>query len=179
VAPRPIGWISTCDAGGRPNLAPYSFFNAIADRPPMVMFSSGGWKDSVRNIEATGEFVCNLVTRGLAERMNLTSASLPHGEDEFAFAGLAAAESRLVKPPRVAEAPAALECRASQIVKLHDAAGGPLEQYLTIGEVVGVWIDRTFLRDGIFDLLATRPIQRAGYAADYTEVTSGFQMQRP
>jgi flavin reductase (DIM6/NTAB) family NADH-FMN oxidoreductase RutF len=179
VAPRPIGWISTRDREGRVNLAPYSFFNAVSDRPPMVMFSSGGWKDTVRNIEETGEFVCNLVTRALAEQMNLTSASLPPGADEFAFAGLTPAPSRLVAPPRVAEAPAALECRLVEIHRLRDAAGAILDTYMTIGQVVGVHIDRAYLKDGLFDLLATRPIQRAGYAADYTEATTGFHMPRP
>jgi len=179
VAPRPIGWISTCDREGRVNLAPYSFFNAVCDRPPMVMFSSGGWKDSVSNIQETQEFVCNLVTRSLAEKMNLTSAALPHGVNEFEFAGLAAAPSQVVAPPRVADAPAALECRLSEIIRLHDAAGTVLDHYVTIGEVVGVHIDSAFLKDGLFDLLATHPIQRAGYTADYTEATVGFKMVRP
>jgi len=179
VAPRPIGWISSCDAAGRVNLAPYSFFNAVNDRPPMVMFSSGGFKDTVANIQATGEFVCNLVTRALAEKMNQTSAALPRGSSEFEFAGLEPAPSRIVRPPRVAEAPAALECRLVEIVRLHDVDGVTLDHYLTIGQVVGVHIDRAYLKDGIFDLLATRPIQRAGYTADYTEATTGFQMPRP
>jgi flavin reductase (DIM6/NTAB) family NADH-FMN oxidoreductase RutF len=179
VAPRPIGWISSCDAAGRVNLAPYSFFNAVCDRPPMVMFSSSGWKNSVANIKETGEFVCNLVTRGLAEKMNLTSAPLPHGVNEFEFAGLAAAASRLVTPPRVGEAPAALECKLVQIVQLRDLAGAALDQYVTIGQVVGVHIDCAYLKDGLFDLLATHPIQRAGYVADYTEATTGFRMDRP
>ena len=179
VAPRPIGWISTRDAEGRVNLAPYSFFNAVCDRPPMVMFSSGGWKDSVSNIKATGEFVCNLVTRALAEKMNQTSAALPHGVNEFEFAGLAAAPSRIVAPPRVAESPAALECRLVRIVQLEDLDGTKLDHYLTIGQVVGVHIDRAYLRDGLFDLLAAHPVQRAGYTADYTEATTGFQMPRP
>jgi flavin reductase (DIM6/NTAB) family NADH-FMN oxidoreductase RutF len=179
VAPRPIGWISTHDREGRVNLAPYSFFNAVCDRPPMVMFSSSGWKDTVANIEATGEFVCNLVTRPLAEKMNQTSAALPHGVNEFECANLAAAPSRIVGPPRVAEAPAALECKLAQVVRLHGANGTPLDQYLTIGEVVGVHIDRAYLKQGFFDLLATRPVQRAGYVADYTETTTGFHMERP
>jgi flavin reductase (DIM6/NTAB) family NADH-FMN oxidoreductase RutF len=179
VAPRPIGWISTCDREGRVNLAPYSFFNAVCDRPPMVMFSSSGWKDTVANIKATGEFVCNLVTRPLAEEMNRTSASLPHGVDEFEFAKLAAAPSRMVMPPRVADSPAALECKLVQIIQLHRADNSPLDQYLTIGEVVGVHIDRAYLREGLFDLLATHPVQRAGYTADYTEATIGFKMERP
>lgn len=179
VAPRPIGWISSVDRQGRVNLAPYSFFNAVCDRPPMVMFSSSGWKDTVSNIEATREFVCNLVTRPLAEKMNQTSASLPHDVNEFEFAGLGAAPSRIVAPPRVADSPAALECKLVQIVHLRDIEGSVVEQYLTIGQVVGVHIDRAYLKDGIFDLLATHPVQRAGYVADYTEATTGFKMRRP
>jgi flavin reductase (DIM6/NTAB) family NADH-FMN oxidoreductase RutF len=179
VAPRPIGWISTLDAAGRVNLAPYSFFNAVCDHPPMVMFSSSGFKDTVNNIEATGEFVCNLVTRPLAEKMNQTSASLPHGTNEFEFAGLEPAPSRLVKPPRVAAAPAALECRLVEIIQLHSLDGVRLDQYVTLGQVVGVHIDCAYLKDGVFDLLATHPVQRAGYIADYTEATNGFKMSRP
>jgi flavin reductase (DIM6/NTAB) family NADH-FMN oxidoreductase RutF len=179
VAPRPIGWISSIDLNGRVNLAPYSFFNAVSDRPPMVMFSSSSWKDTVANIEATGEFVCNLVTRSLAAKMNQTSASLPRGASEFDFAGLATAPSRLVAPPRVAETPAALECRLVQILPLRDLDGTKLDQFLTIGQVVGVHLDRAYLKDGLFDLLATHPVQRAGYVADYTEATTGFQMPRP
>lgn len=179
VAPRPIGWISSIDAEGRVNLAPYSFFNAVCDTPPMVMFSSSGWKDSVSNIEATGEFVCNLVTRALAAKMNLTSAMLAHGVNEFEFAGLEAARSCLVRPPRVAEAPAALECKLVEIVRLRALDGRELDQYVTIGQVVGVHIETAYLKDGLFDLLATHPVQRAGYAADYTEATKGFEMKRP
>jgi flavin reductase (DIM6/NTAB) family NADH-FMN oxidoreductase RutF len=179
VAPRPIGWISTRDAEGRVNLAPYSFFNAVCDHPPMVMFSSSGWKDTVSNIKTTGEFVCNFVTRPLAEKMNQTSAALPHGVSEFEFAKLGAAPSRMVMPPRVAEAPAALECKLVQIVQLHGSDGFALDHYLTIGEVVGVHINRAYLKEGLFDLLATHPVQRAGYTADYTEATTSFQMKRP
>jgi len=179
VAPRPIGWISTQDAEGRVNLAPYSFFNAVCESPPMVMFSSAGWKDTVSNIKAAGEFVCNLVTRPLAEKMNLTSAALPRGSSEFEFAKLEAAPSRIVKPPRVAETPAALECKLVEIVQLHRADGSALDQYLAIGEVVGVHINWAYLKEGLFDLLATHPIQRAGYSADYTEATTGFTMRRP
>jgi flavin reductase (DIM6/NTAB) family NADH-FMN oxidoreductase RutF len=179
VAPRPIGWISTRDAEGRVNLAPYSYFNAVCDRPPMVMFSSSGWKHTVSNIKATGEFVCNLVTRPLAGQMNQTSASLPPGVSEFDFAKLASAPSRIVMPPRVADAPAALECKLVQIVQLHGAGGSALDQYLTIGEVVGVHINRAYLKEGIFDLLATHPVQRAGYIEDYTEAATPFKMKRP
>jgi flavin reductase (DIM6/NTAB) family NADH-FMN oxidoreductase RutF len=133
----------------------------------------------VANIKATREFVCNLVTRPLAAKMNQTSASLAHGVDEFEFAALAAAPSRIVAPPRVAEAPAALECRLVEIVQLRDLNGAKLDQYLTIGQVVGVHIDRAHLKDGLFDLLATQPVQRAGYIADYTEAANGFKMTRP
>ena len=163
---------------GRLNLAPYSFFNAVCDRPPMVMFSSSGWKDTVSNIQATGEFVCNLVTRSLAERMNLTSASLPHGVSEFDFAKLPAAASCIVRPPRVADAPAALECKLVQMIQLHSLDGSVLNQYLTVGEVVGVHLHRAYIKEGVFDLLATHPVQRAGYTEDYTEATTGFQMKR-
>jgi len=179
VAPRPIGWISTSDADGRVNLAPYSFFNAVCDQPPMVMFSSAGLKDTVANIKATGEFVCNLVTRPLADKLHSSPATLPHGITQFDFAGLVPAPSRIVKPPRVAEAPAALECRLVEVIQLHDLDGTKLHQYLTIGQVVGVHIDPTYVKDGLFDLLATHPIQRAGYVADYTEATTGFKMARP
>jgi flavin reductase (DIM6/NTAB) family NADH-FMN oxidoreductase RutF len=179
VAPRPIGWISSIDAEGRLNLAPYSFFNAICDQPPMVMFSSSGLKDTVRNIKATGQFVCNLVTRPLAEKMNQTSASLPHGISEFELAGLTPAGSRIVLPPRVAEAPAALECQLVQVIQLQGVDGAKLDQYLTVGQVVGVHIDRAYIHDGLFDLLATKAVQRAGYLADYTEATAGFKMRRP
>jgi flavin reductase (DIM6/NTAB) family NADH-FMN oxidoreductase RutF len=161
------------------NLAPYSFFNAVCDHPPMVMFSSSGWKDTVSNIRATGEFVCNLVTRPLAEKMNRTSAALPSGVSEFEFAKLDAAPCWMVMPPRVAEAPAALECKLVQIVQLHSTDGSALDQYLTIGEVVGVHINRAYLTEGLFDLLATHPVQRAGYTADYTEATTAFTMKRP
>jgi flavin reductase (DIM6/NTAB) family NADH-FMN oxidoreductase RutF len=143
------------------------------------MFSSSGWKDTVSNIRATGEFVCNLVTRPLAEKMNQTSAALPHGVSEFEFAKLDATASRMITPPRVRQAPAALECKLVQIIQLHGTDGSELDQYLTIGEVVGVHIDPAYLREGLFELLATHPVQRAGYAADYTEATTGFKMKRP
>src|SRR3954464_10966479 len=120
VAPRPIGWISTVDARGCGNLAPYSLFNAFCDSPPIVGFSSSGRKDSQRNVEETGEFVANLATRRQADAMNLTSAALPHGVNEFEAAGLTAAPSRLVTPPRVADAPAALECQRLLVLPLKD-----------------------------------------------------------
>jgi flavin reductase (DIM6/NTAB) family NADH-FMN oxidoreductase RutF len=179
AAPRPIGWISTVDRQGCINLAPYSFYNAFADKPPVVGFSSGGRKDSIRNIEETGEFVANLATKALAQAMNVTSAAFPRDVDEMAVAGLTPAPCRMVAAPRVAESPAALECKLLQIVHLHDLNGDPIEQYLAIGQVVGVHIARAYLKEGIFDLVAAQPIMRAGYVADYVEIGNAFQMARP
>lgn len=127
IGPRPIGWISSCDKAGQLNLAPYSFFNCFNYRPPIIGFSSNGWKDSVRNITETEEFVWNLATRDLAEAMNETSATLPHGEDEFTFAGLTPVASQLVRSPRVAESPVNFECRLSQCIQLTGADGTPID----------------------------------------------------
>jgi flavin reductase (DIM6/NTAB) family NADH-FMN oxidoreductase RutF len=179
VAPRPIGWISTRDEDGRVNLAPYSFFNAVCDKPPMLAFSSSGYKDTIANVEKTGEFVYNMASKALARQMNETSASVARGVNEFQLAGLREAECRLVKAPRVAEAPAALECKLVQIVELHGLDGKSAKHYLAIGQVVAVHIDPRCLKDGRFDLLAAEPIERAGYVADYAEVTKMFQMERP
>lgn len=180
VTPRPIGWISTVDTRGRANLAPYSFFNAVADTPPMVMYASTGrkvgrseGKDTVANIRATGEFVCNVVSRALAGAMNATSASLAPGEDEFARAGLARAASHLVAPPRVAEAPAALECRLWQVIELPGE-----DNHLVLGEVVGIHIDPDAIVAGKVDVTRFRPMARLGYR-DYTDVESVFTLDRP
>ncbi len=179
VAPRPIGWISSIDPAGRVNLAPYSFYNAFCEAPPIVGFSSGGRKDSQRNVEATGEFVVNLATKNHALAMNLTSAPFPHGVNEFEAAGLLAAPSRLVKPPRVADAPAALECKLLLVLPLRDLNGDPTPSTLILGQVVGVHIDPACLKDGVFDITAARTIARCGYRGDYTEVTEVFEMLRP
>ena len=179
VAPRPIGWISTRDKQGQVNLAPYSFYNAMGEKPPIVGFSSNGYKDSIRNIEETGEFVANLVTKALVEAMNTTSAAVSHTVDEMKLAGLAPASCHLVAAPRVAAAPAALECKLLQIVHLHDIEGKPLEQYLVLGQVIGVHIASEYLKDGIFDLVAAQPIMRAGYRGDYVEISATFEMLRP
>ena len=178
VAPRPIGWITSISASGEVNLAPYSFFNAVSGSPPCVMFSSDGYKHSVENIAETREFVCNLATWDNRNEVNLTSASLPRGVNEMSEVGLEPAPSRLVKPPRVASAPCALECRLLQIVQLDDVEGRPLDQFVTFGQVVGVYIDERFLRDGRLDTAALQPIARCGYS-DYAAVTSLFQMKRP
>ncbi|MFN3688125.1 flavin reductase family protein [Salinarimonas sp.] len=179
VAPRPIGWISAVDAEGRVNLAPYSFFNAISTDPHMVMFSSEGEKDALAFARETGEFVCSLATFDLREAMNATSAPLPRGESEFAHAGLTTAPSRIVKAPRVAESPVALECKLVQIVPL-TGLSGRTTYHMAIGEVVGVHIDERFLVDGFLDIAAMRPIARAGYF-DYFVATpeTKFSIRRP
>jgi flavin reductase (DIM6/NTAB) family NADH-FMN oxidoreductase RutF len=179
VAPRPIGWISSVDVEGRVNLAPYSFFNALCEWPPIVGFSSGGRKDSQRNVEATGEFVCNLATMRQAAAMNQSSAPYPHGVDEMAMAGLTAAPSRLVRPPRVADAPAALECKLLMVVPLIDLEGRATANTLILGQVVGVHIDRAYLKEGLFDMVEAGTIARCGYVADYARVTELFEMRRP
>src|ERR1700712_3332705 len=120
VGPRPIGWIASRSGAGLLNLAPYSFFNAFNYIPPIIGFASIGYKDSLRNIEETGEFVWNLATRPLAEAMNRTCAPAPFGVDEFALAGLTPVASRIVDVPRVLESPVALECRSTQIIELQD-----------------------------------------------------------
>lgn len=163
VAPRPVGWISTVSADGAVNLAPYSFFNLVSSRPPIIMFSSEGRKDTLTFAQETGEFVCNLASFALAEAMSATSASLPRGTSEFGFAGLEMAPSRLVRPPRVAQAAAALECRVLTITQLHDLDGKALERWMVLGQVVGVHIDDRFIVNGRVDTAAMRPVARAGY----------------
>lgn len=178
IAPRPVGWISTLDTLGRANLAPYSFFNAVHSRPPMLMFTSETMKHSAANAIASGEFVFNLVSRPLFEAMNISSGTLPEGESEFEAAGLDPAPCRVVKAPRVAASPAALECRVTASMQLADASGASLEGWIIIGEVVGVHIDDAFLRDGRFDTLAAAPVARCGYR-DYSAVTEMFEALRP
>lgn len=181
IAPRPIGWISTVSADGVANLAPYSFFNQFFDDPAIIGFSSVTFKDSVRNIEATGEFAFNLATRPLAEAMNVTTWAFPPDVDEFARAGLEKAPCRLIRPPRVAASPATLECRLSQLIQLKDAAGALLDGWMVLGEVIAVHINTALIRDGRFDTGAAQIITRAGYAADYWEIgeSGHFKMARP
>lgn len=177
VAPRPIGWISTVAADGRRNLAPYSFFNLFNYRPPICGFASIGWKHSAANAEATGAFVWNLATRALAEAMNATSTMA--NVDEFDAAGLEAAPSRLVAPPRVALSPVAFECRTTEIVRLRDAAGMATDTHLVLGEVVGVRIDPAVVEDGVFRTELAQPITRGGGPADYFALGERFRMVRP
>ena len=180
VVPRPIGWLSTLGPDGQPNLAPYSFFNAVCDRPPMLMFSSDGMKDSSTFAEANGEFVWNMATYGLREAMNASSTPLPRGQSEFAFAGIATAPSRLVAPPRVAASPVAMECRVTQTLTLQDVDRRGVGRYIVIGQVLGVHIDeRLITTDGRVDSAAMEPIARLGYLDDYAVVTSLFALPRP
>lgn len=178
IAPRPIGWISSISAQGDINLAPYSYFNGVSTKPPCVMFASEGRKDSLANIIETKEFVCNLATWDLREAMNVTSAPVPRGVNEFETAGLEAAASRLVKPPRVKASPCALECKLLQVVSPDDIDGRTLDSHIVIGQVVGVHIDERFLKDGLLDTAAMRTIARCGYH-NYSAVESQFTMVRP
>jgi flavin reductase (DIM6/NTAB) family NADH-FMN oxidoreductase RutF len=178
VAPRPIGWISTVNKAGKINLAPYSFFNAFSTRPFIVWFSSEGEKDSATFAEETGEFVANLVSRDLAEKMNRTAVDAPRGVSEFDYADLIMAPSRLVAPPRVAAAPAALECRVTEILRPKALDGTPTSAVVVAGEVVGVHIDDAFLNDGMFDIVRAGNVGRLGYM-DYASVSETFSMRRP
>ncbi|MBM3522559.1 MAG: flavin reductase family protein [Alphaproteobacteria bacterium] len=184
VVPRPIGWISTIDAEGMVNLAPYSFFNAVAYTPPQVIFSAtgrhaadGGLKDTLANVESTKEFVVNLATWELREEMNRSSAPAPRAIDEFTLAGVTPAPSKLVKPPRVAESPVHLECRYVQTVQLL-TADPTSPNSLVIGEVLGVHIAERVIVDGKIDYDRLNPIGRLGYM-DYTRVAGVFAIDRP
>lgn len=181
VGPRPIGWISSLSQDGVRNLAPYSFFNAFNYIPPIVGFASIGAKDTLRNVQDTGEFVWNLATRPLAEAMNASCAAVAPEVDEFALAGLSAMPSRLVKAPRVAESPVAFECKVTQIVQLQRTGGETVPTWLVLGEVVGVHIAQATLKDGVYDTAAAGHILRGGGPADYFSIGPEqlFQMHRP
>lgn len=181
IGPRPIGWISSLNGSGQQNLAPYSFFNCFNYRPPIIGFASSGWKDSVRNICETKEFVWNLTTRELAERMNETSASLAHGEDEFACSGLTPLASRIINVPRVAESPVHFECRLSQCIQLTTAQGEQLNSWLVLGEVVAIHIDESLLENGIYQTAKAQPVLRAGGPTAYYTISEDqrFDMRRP
>ena len=183
VVPRPIGWVSTLDAMDQPNLAPFSFFNAVCANPPHLLFCpmvrgmDRSSKDTLNNVRATGEFVINIVTEELAEAMNITATELPPGINEFERANLQSAPSVVVRPPRVAESPVHFECKLAQIIDLGD--GGPGSGSIVIGRVVHVHVDERVLIDGDkIDLLELKPIGRlAGFG--YTRVTDLFEMVRP
>ena len=183
VVPRPIGWMTTMSAAGVVNLAPFSFFNLLSYDPPFVMFSAGvheedgGKKDTVMNVEATGEFVFNMATWAQKDQMNHTALVIEHGVDEMAAAGLEPLPSRLVRPPRVKGSPIQFECRLHQVIRLPGRK--PSGQHdMVIGRVVAVHIDDAALTpEGRIDVLKIRPIARLGYK-DYTSVDSVFQMEK-
>jgi len=181
VGPRPIGWISSRNAEGALNLAPYSFFNAFNYTPPIVGFASVGYKDTVHNVEQTGEFAWNLATRPLAEAMNQTCAPVPPEVSEFGLAGLTPVDSRVIEVPRVAESPVSFECRVTQIVQLQGASGDKVPTWLVLGEVVAVHIAQALLKDGVYDTAAAGHILRGGGPGDYFSIGPEqlFQMRRP
>ncbi|MBF9031346.1 flavin reductase family protein [Rhodobacterales bacterium HKCCE3408] len=180
VTPRPIGWISTRDAQGRDNLAPYSFFNAVAYTPPQVMFAStgskpdrGDTKDSVAQIRETGVFCVNTVSYDLRDVMNQSSGPWDAHDDEFARAGLEKAQCETIDCPRVVAAPASLECRMTQVVQLEGKSN-----FLVLGVVTGVHIREEFLHEGRFDLTRVQPLTRLGYR-DYGVIRELFELRRP
>lgn len=178
VAPRPIGWIGTKGRDGSLNLSPYSFFNAVSDRPKIVMFSSSGRKDTLRNATETGVFSVNYVSADLVAAMNASSIAVPYGTDEFALAGLTPVMGRLVDAPCVGEAYAVLECRVTEIHTLKTVDGTDSDSHAVFGQVVAIHIDERVIRDGRFDVALARPVTRLGYM-DYAEVQPVFELQRP
>jgi flavin reductase (DIM6/NTAB) family NADH-FMN oxidoreductase RutF len=186
VVPRPIGWITSMNEAGVVNLAPYSYFNAVGGEPPCVVFAPGGRKadgppdgskDSLANVERTGEFVCNVVTWDLREQMNLTSAPAPAGVDEAAAVGLEMVPSKLVKPPRVKASPIHMECKYLQTVDL-PSENPDSRNAVVFGQVIGLHIDESVLTDGLVDMAKLKPIARLGYM-DYCLVEEVFAIQRP
>jgi flavin reductase (DIM6/NTAB) family NADH-FMN oxidoreductase RutF len=177
MVPRPIGWISTLSAEGIANLAPYSFFNAFSDGPIYVAFGSGGRKDTIRNVEATGEFVFNLATYNLREAMNASSANVNPQVDEFDLARLTKAPCQFVKASRVGESPVCFECKYFQTVPL-PADDGHVNDWMVIGRVIGIHIDDRFIENGRVNTAAMQPIARLGYS-EYATVDSTWRMRRP
>ena len=186
VVPRPIGWISTIDIDGVVNLAPFSYFNAIAADPPCLMYCPNGPKkgttepkDSLSNAEMTKEFVFNLCSHDLREKLNKTARHEPRGEDEMEKAGLTPARSVNVKPPRVADAPIALECKYLQTVRLPRSSSGS-ENNMVLGQVIGIHVRDEVITKGTIDISKIRPIARLG-GLDYSvlEPENVFTMKRP
>ncbi|WP_017349417.1 flavin reductase family protein [Pantoea sp. A4] len=181
IGPRPIGWISSVSASGERNLAPYSFFNCFNYTPPIIGFSSTGWKDSVQNIVETKEFVWNLATRPLAEAMNESSASIPRHEDEFALAGVTPIPASQLNVSMVAESPVNFECRLTQCIQLTDAQGEAINSWLILGEAVAIHIDPALLEEGIYQTAKAQPILRAGGPSAYYGISEDqrFDLLRP
>jgi flavin reductase (DIM6/NTAB) family NADH-FMN oxidoreductase RutF len=181
IAPRPIGWISTISLSGQVNLAPYSFFNAFNYHPPIIGFSSIGYKDSVKNAADTGEFCWSLVTRSLAESMNHTSAAVDSEIDEFELANIAKGQSKIIDVPYVVESPVVMECKTSQVIQLQSASGEACQSWLVLGEVVGVHIAKSAIQNGVYDTAAMQPVMRGGGPSDYFSVSElqKFELFRP
>ncbi|MCV6546266.1 MAG: flavin reductase family protein [Cohaesibacter sp.] len=178
VAPRPIGWISSRGADGVANLAPYSFFNAVSAQPNVVMFSSQGRKDSLINIEQSGEFACNLASYELRDAMNLSASMVGPEVDEFALAGLSQKACQLIAAPCVAESPVVMECRLLDIIKLDRYEGVDTPYQMVLGEVIGIFIEDAMLVDGMVDMTKLKPLARLGYK-DYCMVEDVFSLDRP
>ena len=178
IVPRPIGWVSTMSKAGELNLAPYSFFNGFNSWPQIVGFASESLKDSASFAIETGEFVWSMATWALRDQMNATSEGLPRGQSEFEYAGLATAPSTLVRPPRVAASPAALECKVTQVLKLTNIEGEETGATVVFGQVIGFHIDERCMKNGRFDLATVQPIARCGYD-EYAVVERVFSMKRP
>jgi flavin reductase (DIM6/NTAB) family NADH-FMN oxidoreductase RutF len=181
VGPRPIGWISTQSSAGTLNLAPYSFFNAFNYTPPIIGFASIGYKDTLRNIEETGEFVWNMVTRPLAQAMNQTCAAVGPEVNEFELAGLTPMASQVVSVPRVCESPVTFECRRTQVLQLQGVDGEKVPTWLVLGEVVAVHIAQQLLKDGVFETAGADVVLRGGGPGDYFTIGPEqlFRMYRP
>ncbi|MFP6774491.1 MAG: flavin reductase family protein [Alphaproteobacteria bacterium] len=186
VVPRPIGWISSISTDGVINLAPFSFFNALAGAPPCVMYCPNGYKtgtkedkDSLINVRETGEFVYNMCTIDLLDAMNATSAHVPSSVDEMKAAGLEAAPCENVKPPRVKNTPIAMECKVLQIIDLPANEGTP-PNHMVIGQVVGIHVDDDVIVDGMIDARKVKPLARLGYL-DYAAILpeNVFSVPRP
>ena len=181
VFPRPIGWISSISKKGIANLAPYSYFNSVADEPPQVMFCSNGstpygkYKDSLSNILATKEFVVNFVTSTLRNQMNISSKDFKPDEDEFFFSNLEKKKSKLVKAPSVKDSPVNLECKLVETIKLK--SNSKKKSTMVIGEVIGIYINNKFIKNGRVDSVSMRYIARMGYS-EYTTISSKFSLKR-
>ncbi|MDA9741904.1 flavin reductase family protein [Pelagibacteraceae bacterium] len=182
VFPRPIGWISSLSKKGIPNLAPYSYFNAVADEPPQVMFCSngdsayGGYKDSLANILSTKEFVVNFATANTRDAMNISSSNYEPNEDEFVAAKLKKRKSKLVKPPSVNDSPVNLECKLLKTLKLK--TNTKKISTMVIGEIIGIYINNKFIKNGRIDSVSMRYISRMGYS-EYSTISSKFNLKRP
>lgn len=180
IGPRPIAWVSTLSNDGKANLAPYSFFNAMNGSPPIIAFASVGYKDTLTNIEATGDFAWNLVSKSLVDKMNITGSPVPYGVDEFALAGLSAAASKVIRAPRVAESLVSFECKLTQILQLTTLEGEALKTWCVFGQVVGVHIAQQLLKDGVYHCADAQPVLRGGGLTEYftVDTSSAFHLAR-